>query len=384
MRAPTVLCLSLLTACGNSFSFRTVDGYRFDYEGVTAERTESGPVAADLDLAAVDHRFGSVDVVGIAPGTEPGWSWNLETWARTAEEAEEWASLVELEVTEEPGAMRWKLVMPTDPGRSLRGVRSTLAIRVPHEAAVQLANRHGPSRASSLAGNVEAKTAHGSASFELLTGALRADHQHGDLTARSIGPAGIDLAHGQAHVESVAGELTLEAEHGPARVLDVAGDLTIDHRHGDVEVARVGFAHVRGAHGDWKLEGLRAGVDLSCEHGDVSIHTEAGDVRVRNRHGDLSVRADSLEGSQEPVRASNDHGDLELHLPASAHGEVSVTHGDLDVFFSEAPTAAILAEAAYGDVHSDVPVFAINNDADTALRLDASHGDVTVRSETLH
>jgi len=353
-----------------------VDGYRFDYEGVQAERSVSEPMPDGVRTVALDHLFGDVHVVRAADGEAPSWEWRVACWADDEVQATTFAEDVTLTVERTDARMKWTLDLPQPPARGLRGVESTLWLRVADPVAVELENRHGDAFVRSV-GDVHARCSHGDLELDELDGTIDVDHIHGNVSARGFAHGRVDLSHGHVVVTDARGPVEVRGSHGNAELTAVAGDVDAERNHGDVRVTRAsGPVRARGSHVDWWIDGA-AGLDVSSSHTDVVARAVSGSVQLRGSHFDAT-----FEGPAEVVDVTTQHGDVHLTLLSTALSRLSceVQHGDVDVTVPAALDAFVRARVSHGDVDSDLPVHPRDaGPGEVRLYLWASHGDVRVR-----
>ncbi len=310
-----------LCGCSASYSHFSSSGYTFDFQGKTAERSESGEIAQGIRELEVDHLFGEVDIAAVGPGEPTGWAWTVQTWCNDQSDAERFAQEVTLVRTPHEDGMAWRLELPENPGRELRGVRSFLTLRVDPDCSLELVNRHSGTKVVGLRGAIEATLEYGKCMLADLPGMLAVKQRHGDLELLHCGPVQLEMQHGDLQMDGVAGELELELAHGDASIAAVTGNLDLDLQHGDAQVSSSG-----------------AQVEIEIAHGDLQLDTGAG-----------------VGGS-----ISGQHGDINLRL----HPECKTP---------------IMANAEFGKVNSEVPVFRNSPGPGPVLELEAQHGDVNIQ-----
>lgn len=377
---PLPIALSLLLAattasCEINLGYRIMtDGFRFDYEGDTALREDAGAIPDTIQRLEVDHIFGEVEIAA-ADGADVGWSWSLEVWADSPEEADLVAS--EIAVIQRPvqGGVRLELDIPEGVKDDLNGVKSTLLVSVPRDVLVELENSHGDARVRGIDGETRLVTRHGDVRLEELGGAYTGEHAHGELFATHIAGGTFELAHGEVVVRGT-GPLRAQTRHADVTFETVDGDLELDAAHGDVQIHTAGRVEGAGAHGKWRVldaQGLR----LRASHGDITARLVGGTADVDVSHGDVTIERDPLDGgghSDTIVRCS--HGDVEIDLPAGRHADVEVQHGDATLRHSSSAENAVYARARHGEIRSDLPVAESASAPEVGAVLRTSHGDV--------
>jgi hypothetical protein len=364
-----VLSLGCATGCHVKFSF--LDGYSFDYQGKTAERTVEDKIEATIQQIEIDHRFG--DVVVEATDGPCSWKWDLKCWATDQAVAEAYLDIIYLQVQAVEEHHSWKLVLPEE-ADDLRGVQSKLTLLVPPSADVKLANRHGGASVSGVDGVVNLDNRHGSIDLADLGGRCEATGSHGNLAAKRIASAWLSNEHGSIDVEG-GGALEVRAAHGTTRISDIAGRAEVESRHGAIQA-----------------ENLQAGGRLETSHASIRVNDATGDLQLANQHGEIVVNgaagaivADAshsrikLEVASASIECRARHSRIELALTNSDLSSVnaSTSHSQIDLTLPAEAKVAIDAHADHGGVESDFSIAGAATGAPVHLR--TSHGSIKIR-----
>ena len=260
-----------------------------------------GEVTLDLRVAQ-----GRVELEAVPGGTTT----EVELDARGSDE--EVSALLDearLEARERQGG--YEVVVHVEDKRRLgfgfwRKVEIRLKISVPEGAKVQFEGASADVRGRGRFGELEADSASGDVDFEDVAGDATVNSASGDVTVRSIG--------GSAEVNTASGDLELGR---------VGGDLVAKTASGDVKVDDAGAGvKIRTASGDQRIGGVTAGsVELQSMSGDISIGIRQGSnvwVDARAMSGDLSSELEL--GDEQPA---DDAPLVELRA-ASMSGDVNV------------------------------------------------------------
>jgi DUF4097 and DUF4098 domain-containing protein YvlB len=192
-------------------------------------------------------------------------------------------------------------------------------------------------------------------SFDAKTGAgaVRADGQFGEVTARSgAGDIHVDDAHAR-HLVSGAGRLTLGSSHGDAELV-TAGDMDI----GLIE----GSANVKNLNGRTRIGEVGGPLLVRSANGDISVRRAVSDVAIRTANGSIDI------------------GEL-------VSGEVSLAtaSGALDIGIASGTSAWVDARTQFGQVRNELEPAGAPEDtgARVQIRARTSFGDVHIhRSST--
>jgi DUF4097 and DUF4098 domain-containing protein YvlB len=158
------------------------------------------------------------------------------------------------------------------------------------------------------------------------------------------------LSHVEVVVESVEGDVTIDARNGAAAVKDVGGGVEVATSFGDIHVERVGGdVSAKADRGAVSAEDVRGAVTAEATHENVRLERVEGPVEVTVRHGGLSARA--LEDGAR-VRGAGDDVTIEGFRGAV---DVEVERGSVHLAPDRPITEALTAIAREGAVRLEVP-----------------------------
>ena len=166
--------------------------------------------------------------------------------------------------------------------------------------------------------------------------------ERGDVEARDLrqdleldlssGDAQVsDLIGGELHVQSTAGDVTIQRVRQAVFVRTTAGDVDAEDVVGAVTVrATAGDVSVRRAQGRIAVETSTGDADIADGDGSVMVTTSSGDVTVRARADSLVVETSagdqslSLSGAAKYTAVKSASGTIELMLPTGSGGALDV------------------------------------------------------------
>jgi DUF4097 and DUF4098 domain-containing protein YvlB len=176
------------------------------------------------------------------------------------------------------------------------------------------------------------------------------DVQHGRLTLRQAGSVVAKLSHVEVVVESVEGDVTIDARNSAATVRDVDGGVEVATSFGDIRVERIGGdVRAKADRGAVSAEDVRGTVTAEATHESVRLDGVAGPVEVAVRHGGLSAHA--LEGGAR-VRGAGDDVTIDGFRGAV---DVEVERGAVRLAPGRPITEALTVTAREGTVRLEVP-----------------------------
>jgi len=397
--------LLTMAGCGGSSSSSQiiqVDGYRFNFSGERATRTERGIIPPEVTVVVVENRFGAVEIA--AGDEQPKWEWEVSCWAENEMVAKQYTSEVKAVVEFKNDQLTWKLVVPKPPVEALRGVVSNVALLVPASVRVELNNAHGESKIHGVAGGTKARCSHGSLGLLDLGGHLDAEMAHGDLNGNQLPECVLANSHGDTAIDGVDGTLKLKGAHGDVTLSHVTGAVEVDNDFGRVTVLDVDQnLRIRNDHGAIRAERVGGALDLVTSFATMEVLESSGHLRLRNHHGDVIIQGGShvdaaakfgairIESSAANIQCRNEHGSIEIKPSGSTfhHVDAETTFGVLQVRLPSGIKPVIQAGAEFGKLKSAFPVLQLNTDVDNFADLDAntprmtlknSHGDILIKN----
>lgn len=309
-------------------------GGRFYGPSFEFEESAERPLDAEATITLeVRNSFGEVRVL---PGEGPEARIRLRKviFQPTEEKARAFAERVELEIEEDEGRLRVGTNRDDAERGDEVGFETHLELRVPAGTAASVHNDHGA------------------------------------VDVRGVASAQVRSAFDDVRVESIAGEVKVDARHGGVTVADVAGDLVLESRHGDVEVSAVeGQADLDVQHGRLTVRETGS-LKARVSYGEVIAETVAGDASIHARHagvrasdvgGEVDVETSfadiRIEGTDGPIQARVTHGDVVLAPGAAITRAIdaSASDGEIRLSVPQGSRFELDAESRHGRVSADVP-----------------------------
>jgi DUF4097 and DUF4098 domain-containing protein YvlB len=190
-----------------------------------------------------------------------------------------------------------------------RRVEIRLKISLPEGAKVQFEGASADLRGRGRFGALEADSASGDVEFDDVGGDATVNSASGDVTVRSIdGGAEVNTASGDIELGHVGGELVAKAASGDVKVDDAGAGVKIRTASGDQRIGGVtaGSVELQSMSGDISV-GIRQGsnvwVDARAMSGDLSSELELGDEQPAGDAPLVELRAASMSGDVDVVRA---------------------------------------------------------------------------------
>src|SRR6476646_606222 len=190
-----------------------------------------------------------------------------------------------------------------------RKVEPRLKLRVPEGAKVQFEGASADIRGIGRFGELGADSASGDVEFDDVAGDATVNGASGDVTVRSIGGAAeVNTASGDVELGRVGGVLVAKAASGDVRVDEAGAGVKIRTASGDQRIDGVtaGSVELQSMSGDISV-GIRQGsnvwVDARAMRGDISSELELGDEQPADDAPLVELRAASMSGDVNVVRA---------------------------------------------------------------------------------
>jgi hypothetical protein len=184
-----------------------------------------------------------------------------------------------------------------------------LRVLAPHRAEVKLSTASADVRGRGRFGSLWAQTASGDLEFAEVGGRVNVKGASGDVHLERIGgEATVATASGDVHIGSVTGDAVLRSASGDVVVGEAEGSVTVQTASGDQRVSSVvsGKVTLQSASGDQHVgvrRGTRVHIDAKTMSGETSSELEVGDTPAAGDGPAVELRATSMSGDIEIVRA---------------------------------------------------------------------------------
>jgi DUF4097 and DUF4098 domain-containing protein YvlB len=239
-----------------------------------------------------------------------GTTTDVELDVRGGDEAAEILEEARIELRESRGG--YEIVIEVEDrrwSRLWRRLDVRLRIQAPEGANLRVSTASADLRARGRFGWLEADAASGDIEVDELAGDGTAKAASGDVSLASVGGAAtINTASGDIKLGHVAGDVVVKAASGDVTVVDARGDATISTASGDqrIEAVTAGKVDLKAMSGDIKIgirEGSNVWVDARAMSGDLSSEVALGDEPPAENAPLVELRAASMSGDIEVVRA---------------------------------------------------------------------------------
>jgi len=168
----------------------------------------------------------------------------------------------------------------------------------------------------------------------------------------------VETVNGDVSLQALSGDATLGQIHGDLTLRDVSGAVTIESVSGDLSARLAGALSITSLHGDLVLHGGRGDLAATSINGDVSLRAiegrvvleqVGGDLYVRNVRGSLHANADGdaalyLQPQPKTEYRIVAHGDLVLRLPADVSARVHLTAPSPESLHVDFPDVSLTPE----------------------------------------
>ena len=238
---------------------------------------------------------------------------------------------------------------------------------------VKLVNRHGPTTAAGVAGELCVDQTHGPLSLHNSAADLKLRCLHAEVEVNGVGgEATVECSHGPVKLASIKGSLTLNASHGDAQIAHVGGDVCASHDHGSLKakgiagnivarnnhgsiiVERVGkSATIKNSHGPVRLVGVGAEATVDGDRGRIAVESVSGRVVVRSSRSPIAITNAGAE-----VTVDNEKGDIVLtsNAPVAASYRVSNRRGNVHIHLPDSSSLDVNGYVRRGFVETDLPL----------------------------
>jgi len=318
-----------------------------------ARKSAGGPIGAETPRITVNNRNGAVIVRAVGEGFN--WSWDASCSAVAMEDAERLLDSMRMDVQSGTDGTTWSLILPDFKGLPVVGFGSALILKVPASVSVVVKNSYGDTGIEGVQGSVLARLEHSKATLENIAGAVDLKTSFQPVLARGIGGGSLVNEHGDVRVEGVGADLEVVTSFDDVRITDAAGGVRVTNEHGEVNLLRIaGTVHARSSFDPVIVEDVGGKATLRNEHGKIRAVGVRGGLDARTTLGKLIARSSGPE-----VFLRNDHGAIDFTLERGPLGRVQVetSFGELKVRVPRGMRPDVYVSSKMGEVDSFLPVF---------------------------
>ena len=195
-------------------------------------------------------------------------------------------------------------------GRALGRQREyRLRVQAPHGARVDANTKSADVRGRGRFESIQLNTGSGDVSFDEVVGTVKVNSASGEVGCVRIGgEAAINTASGEVDVQDLVGPATIRSASGDVSIGSAASGLSVQTASGDCRIGAVaeGKVDLKSASGDLRIgisRGSRLWVDAKSLSGETSSELDVGDMPVGDDGPLVELRATTLSGDIEIVRA---------------------------------------------------------------------------------
>jgi DUF4097 and DUF4098 domain-containing protein YvlB len=238
-------------------------------------------------------------------------------------------------------------VHPTNQDQASGNVSVDLDVELPKKVTLNATSGRGDINISGIAGSVTASA------------------QNGDVEIHDVGSdVTVQLQKGDVRIDNVPGNVRITGKGSGIDVSDVSGDALLEGDFfGPIRVRKVAkTTHYASQRTDLTLLHLTGQLELDA--GQIEISDVAGSAKVMTHNKDIQV-----ENVADRLDISDSHGDIEVHYSEPPHEEINITNdtGEVDLTLPANSSFQISAVSHSGEVQSDFedPSLKLANESDT-------------------
>ncbi len=224
-------------------------------------------------------------------------------------------------------------------GNERQRYKSSMVLRVPRKARLDLNNKYGTIDVEGLEGLQSITNKYGSSTLKGITGNIKLDTGYGAVLVDNI-TGDVDITNGYASTtaRNIGGRVIVGNKYGAVDVQDVKGGVTIDNRYSNVNAQRItGDLTVTGRNNSVDVDDIVGAVSIETEYKNVNVRNAKGSMKLTNHHGNVDIEME--QPPQNTITVNGDYSDVSLEMPAdSAFSMEGKTHyGDIDSEFDGMP-----------------------------------------------
>jgi len=199
--------------------------------------------------------------------------------------------------------------------------------------------------------SLTASTSRGDITLAGIAGAIEADTRNGDVEIHDAGSdVAVTVEKGNVRVTGIAGNFRLSGHGNEIDVSDVAGDATFDGEFfGPIRVRNVvKTTHYTSQRSDLTLVHMTGRMEL--DSGDLQVSDVAGSAKLTTHNKDVDV--ENVAGR---LDISDSHGDIKMHYSQPPTDEIDVTDdsGEVELTMPEKSSFEISAFSRGGEIATD-------------------------------
>lgn len=358
---------------GRFFDFSS-DFDFWDITGSTYTYTEHHELASSAGATIkIFNLYGSVDVKP-SDGNQIALDVEKSVRAATKQDADDRSKDFTFSIKEDAGAYRIASNRDEEVlgrtqihiGNERQRYKSSLTIRVPKKALLELTNKYGTVTVTGLEGNQSVDNKFGSTSIRDITGAVTVSTGYGSVVLENISSdANVTNGYASTTLRNIGGKVNVENKYGSVDIQDVKRDASIQNRYSVINAQRIG--------GNLTAQGRNNSVDVDDVSGSVDVDTSYKNLNVRNARG--------------ATKLSNRHGgiDFELEQPPRNDIRINAQYSDVTIEMPAGSAFTIDAHTRYGDIDSEFDSMSSNSSGrERSLRGQQGTGGPHITVETQH
>jgi DUF4097 and DUF4098 domain-containing protein YvlB len=213
----------------------------------------------------------------------------------------------------------------------------------------------------------------GDISISGIAGSISASARNGDVEIHNAGSdVSVQLQKGDARVSNVSGNVRITGKGSAVEISEVAGDALLEGDFfGPIRVRNVKkTTHYASQRTDLTLLHLTGQLEL--DSGQIELSDVAGFAKIATHNQDIQV-----ENVADRLDISDSHGDIEIRYSEPPHEEINVVNdtGEVDLTLPAKSSFQIAAVSRSGEIQSDFsdPALKLANESDTG-RLNGTIG----------
>ncbi|MGH9747869.1 MAG: DUF4097 family beta strand repeat-containing protein [Candidatus Acidiferrales bacterium] len=221
--------------------------------------------------------------------------------------------------------------------------------------------------------SLTASSGRGDINISGIAGSVNATSQNGDVEIHDVGSdVNVQLQKGDVRIDDVPGNVRISGKGSGIDISDIAGDALLEGDFfGPIRVRNVTkTTHYTSQRTDLTLLHLTGQLDLDA--GQIEISDVSGFAKLVTHNKDIQV-----ENVADRLDISDSHGDIEVHYSQAPHEEINITNdsGEVDMTLPADSSFQISAVSRSGEIQSDFadPALKLANESDTG-RLNGTIG----------
>ena len=244
-------------------------------------------------------------------------------------------------------------------------------VKVPATVKLDLELAHGNAYVDALSGDVRMDVKHGNFRLTGVAGDLDVELAHGNGTIGKAKNADLDIRHSNIHIKA-ATTVDLDTRHSNIEI-DAATEVDADSGHDNYDIGAIQRFDNDGRHDNIDIKSVQT-INMDAKYSDVDINELLSEADFDLEFGGVDIRKLAKDFRQ--VLFEGTHSELDIRVATGANYQVEIegTHASLDY-----PTGMTVSTQKEQHHEYEVKGYVGSNSGGRMIKVSVSHGSVDIK-----